>query len=172
MASTYDFLGKVTATGSSTVMTLSGLDQTYQDIEFIVQAKTASTSYGASGADVILNSDTSSSYSSSAWGKNGTGFYHDQYTKTHFDINYGQGPGNNDKTMGFYRLYIASYASAVDHPGFFQNTSWDTNAVGGMWWGGCSYAPSTAAAITSITWTGIYQIEANCSICAYGINYS
>ena len=153
-------------------MTLSGLDQTYQDIEFIFQAKTDAT-HGASGSDITLNGDTGSNYSQAAWGKNGTGFYGDQKSGvTNFDINYGQGPGINDDVMGFCRIYIADYASAADHPGFYQNSSWDNNSTGGMWWGGVLYAPGSPAAITSVTWTGVYTIEANCSICAYGINYS
>jgi len=172
MATSYDFLGKVTATGSASVMTLSGIDQTYQDIEFIFQAKTGAT-YGASGADITFNGDTSSVYHQTAWLKNGTTMYGAQYSSNaHFDIGYGQGPATGDDMMGFTRIYVADYASAVDHPGIWQSTSWDNNSTGAMHWGGNLYAPGTPAAITSVTWTGVYTIEANCGICAYGINYS
>lgn len=172
MATSYDFLGKVTATGSASVMTLSGIPQTHKDIEFIFQAKTGAT-HGASGADITLNGDTGSVYHQTAWLKNGTTMYGQQQASiAHFDIGYGQGPATGDGMMGFTRIYISDYASAVDHPGIYQSTSWDNNSTGAMHWGGNLYAPGSPAAITSVTWTGVYTIEANCSICAYGINYS
>jgi len=171
MAGTYDFLGKVTADGSSAVMTLSGIPQTHQDIELIFQAKTDAT-YGASSTDVTLNGDTGSNYRKTSWGINGNSQYGEASATTHFDINFGQGPGINDDMMGFLRMYLVNYTNAVDHPGFYQNSSWDNQNTGAQWWGGVLYNPSSSAAITSVTWTAVYTIEANCSIAAYGIDYS
>ncbi len=169
---TYKFLGKVTADGSSSVMTLAGIPQTHRDIEIIFQAKT-NTGNGAAGADITLNGDTGSNYRQNGWGINGLSQLGNAQATTHFDINYGSGPGNvNSQMMGWCKMYLLNYTNAVDHPGWYMNSSWDNYTTGAQWWNGVLYNPSSAAAITSVTWTAVYTLEANCSIAAYGIDYS
>ena len=172
MAPTYDFLGKVTADGSSAVMTLSGIDQTYQDLEIVCQVKTAAT-YGASGGRVTLNGNTSTVYAANGVRVNGSVLYGDASTGTSwFDVSYSQGPAINSDMLGFAKFYFPNYAAAEMHTGNLWHSSWDSTTAGQAAYMGVLSNPGSAVALTSFTWTGVYTIEANCTICAYGINYS
>ena len=167
MAGTYDFLGKATGDSTSAVLTLSGIDQTYQDIEFLCHI-ISSTGGGSSGL-VTLNGDTGSTYQRTCVRDNSGTMYGKGETAAGWDINYSQG-----KAGGFslVKIYMPNYASAVDHPASFFSTGGDDDTSWEIQLGALSYTPSSPAAITSFTWTGTQTIVTNSAICAYGINYS
>ena len=167
MAETYTFLGKVIGDTSSVVLTMSGIDQTYQDIEFVCHV--ISSTSGASSGQVTLNGDTGSVYQRACVRDNGGTMYGKGETRANWDINYCQ---SGDGGFSMVRIYIPDYASAVDHPASFFATGGDDTTHWELQLGALSYTPGSPAAVTSLTWTGTQTIVANSTICAYGINYS
>jgi hypothetical protein len=167
MAATYDFLGKATGDSTSAVLTLSGIDQTYQDIEFLCHI--ISSTGGGSSGKVTLNGDTGSVYQRSCVRNTAGTMYGKSEGTTSWDINYSQGKAGG---FGLVKIYIPDYASAVDHPASYFSTGGDDDTSWELALGALSYTPGSAAAITSFTWTGTQTIVTNSAICAYGINYS
>ena len=167
MAETYAFLGKVTGDASSVVLTMTGIDQTYQDIEFICHI--ISSAGGGSSGMVTLNGDSGTFYKRSCVRDNGGTMYGKQETAAMWDINYSQAGAGG---FSLVKIYIPDYATAVDHPAMYFSTGGDSDTSWEIASGGISYTPSTPAAVTSFTWTGTQTIGTNSVICAYGINYS
>jgi len=169
MAETYQYLGRATATGSAMVLTVSGIDQTYEDIEIVFHVISAAAA--ASSGKVTCNGDSGSFYKKCAWRINGTTLYGEQQSSTYWQIRYGQGAYTGPE-YAYAKIYLPDYATAIAHPGVYRSSSWDSYTQGEQAFGGLLYEPSTPAAITSVTWTGVYTIQADCTMTVYGINYS
>lgn len=168
----YDFLGRATADGSAMTLTVSGIPQTHKDLEIICHV--ISDTAAASSGKITVNGDSGGNYRRNGWRINGTTLYGiaDIPGSGGWDINFSQGSGAfGGPAAALAKIYLSNYSTAVDHPGSYQSTSWDSYTSGEQAVGGLLYDNSSPAAITSITWTGVYTIKADCTITVYGIDY-
>lgn len=171
MAATYDHLATATASGTPLYLEITGIDQTYQDLEVIIMSK-ANATYGASAGKLTFNGVTSSDYSWTKLRKNGTTMYATiSNSQADFDINYAHGPATGSQMSGFVRVYIPDYASSTNHPVNWWSTSWDSTTAGEISYTAGLFEPS-AQAVSSMKWTCVYAIENGCTMTIYGIKYA
>ena len=172
MASTYDYLGTVTAAGNSTALTLSNIPQTYTDIEIIFQL-TAAINYSARG-EMQFNGVTSAVYDWSRLGNlQTTSGAENLYGATYIESQYGVGmtSGSDSLSCGFTRTLIPGYTTAKNHTA--RQWSWGMKSGNTCFIGNTFAYQRNSAAITSVTMTSSNQnITAGCTGIAYGINYS
>ena len=172
MAATYDYLATATAVGTPLYLEVTGIDQTYQDLEVIIMSK-ANATYGASSGKLTFNSVTSSDYSFTTVRKNGSSMYAGIWnSQTSMDMNFAHGPATGSQMSGFVKVYIPGYASSTAHPVNWWSTSWDSTTAGEISYTAGIFEPSSAAAITSMKWTCVYAIENGCTMTVYGIKYA
>ena len=173
MAVTHEHIATATAPGggATSYMEVTAIDQTYDDLEVIIQSKT-DTSTGASTCNLTFNNAGGTAYSQTRLRKNGTTMYGGIWNgASSFSVSYALGPGNGSQMSGWLRLYIPQYSSSLwEHPVNWWMTSWDSTTAGEMAYTGGLYEGTSAETITSIKWaTSGWAIEGDCTMAVYGI---
>jgi hypothetical protein len=168
MALTYELIGSVTATGSSTTMTISSIPQTYTDLVIRVAIRSALSSLRDT-VNITFQSVSGTRTQVSLLGQQNNISYNSVTTGSNWAYDFPATANTaTANTFGFFELYLPSYATTNNKQSYatYGSTGDGTNnTYGGMT---ASYINFTSA-ITAINVACGSNLTANSNFALYGI---
>lgn len=162
MAKTYEFISKVTATGSSSLLTISNIPQGYSDLVFVGDGSFNNDNI----MNIFVNSTTATNNMSFEY------FWYTPNTANTGKTNNGNIP-YNVRVNGTYTLDILDYTNSDKYKAFQMHNTEDRSdsSSGGLQWLIGTFW--TTSPITSITFAnynvGGYLWNAGSSVSVFGI---